>query len=180
MNPLPIIRRPRQPWRCPHTDRPYRALGLCNACYLKQNGGSRRWYAKHRKKMIKNVAQWASNNPLRRRRNARNWAHRNYLKDPTLVILRARVRLALKHNKKSASITRLLGCSIAKLRTHLESQFLPGMTWENHTLQGWHIDHRAPCAAFDLRQPEQQRACFHYTNLQPLWAFDNLSKGSRR
>ena len=57
--------------------------------------------------------------------------------------------------------------------------FLPGMTWENHTRSGWHIDHIVPCAAFDLSDPAQQRACFHYTNLQPLWAKTNLKKSNK-
>ena len=50
------------------------------------------------------------------------------------------------------------------------------MTWENHTTHGWHIDHVKPCAVFDLSKPEEQKKCFHYTNLQPLWAKENLSK----
>ena len=61
---------------------------------------------------------------------------------------------------------------------HLEAQFKPGMTWDNYGLKGWHVDHIRPCASFDLRDPEQQRRCFHYTNLQPLWAEENLKKGS--
>ena len=50
------------------------------------------------------------------------------------------------------------------------------MSWDNYGIHGWHIDHIRPCASFDLTDPEQQRQCFHYPNLQPLWAFDNLSK----
>ncbi len=66
-------------------------------------------------------------------------------------------------------------CGIA--REHLEKQFKEGMTWENHGLYGWHIDHIIPCASFDLTDLEQQKKCFHYTNLQPLWAKENLIKG---
>jgi hypothetical protein len=53
------------------------------------------------------------------------------------------------------------------------------MTWENHGRYGWHIDHIRPCASFDLADPEQQRKCFHYTNLQPLWASENMRKGDK-
>jgi len=60
---------------------------------------------------------------------------------------------------------------------HLESLFLPGMSWENRHL--WHIDHVLPCAAFDLTNPKEQRRCFHYTNLQPLWALDNIKKRAK-
>ena len=87
-----------------------------------------------------------------------------------------RVREALKHGYKSAATLELLGCSLEKVRAHLEAQFLPGMSWDNWTSDGWHIDHIRPCASFDLSDPEQQRACFHYSNLQPLWASDNCAK----
>jgi hypothetical protein len=63
------------------------------------------------------------------------------------------------------------------LMAHLESQFLPGMSWANRRL--WHIDHQRPCASFNLTNPAQQHACFHFSNLRPLWAADNLAKGAR-
>ena len=98
--------------------------------------------------------------------------------------LRNRVRDAIKNNLKSAPTMKLLGCSINFLKQHLESQFINNMSWKNHgkgvgnkNLKEWHIDHIRPCASFDLSKPEEQRKCFHYSNLQPLWAKDNLSKG---
>ena len=92
-------------------------------------------------------------------------------------LLRGRLRDALKGKIKSASTMKLLGCSIPYVMHHLEKQFLPGMTWEN---QGkWHVDHMMPCASFDLMDPEQQRRCFHYTNLQPLWGKENMSKSDK-
>jgi hypothetical protein len=72
----------------------------------------------------------------------------------------------------------LLGCSISDFRKYLEKQFSEGMTWDNHGFNGWHIDHIKPCASFDLTIPEEQQKCFHYSNMQPLWAQDNLSKSS--
>lgn len=81
---------------------------------------------------------------------------------------------------KSQSSLALLGCTIAEARAHLEAQFQPGMNWNNYGKHGWHIDHIRPCARFDLTDPEQQRQCFHYTNLQPLWAAENISKGARQ
>ena len=90
-------------------------------------------------------------------------------------ILRKRLYYAVK-NKKFKTME-LLGCDVKKLWQHLESKFQPGMTRENHGL--WHVDHIIPCASFDLRCPVQQLACFHYTNLQPLWAIDNLKKGAK-
>lgn len=90
--------------------------------------------------------------------------------------LRARVRHALNGKSKSAATMELLGCDVEFLKQHLQSQFTDGMTWEN---QGqWHVDHIKPCASFDLSKPEQQRECFHYSNLRPLWAEDNMRKGA--
>ena len=92
--------------------------------------------------------------------------------------LRRRVLLALKREgaRKQDRTFELTGCSPETLRAHISSQFKPGMSWDNHG--EWHIDHIRPCSSFNLLDPEQQRACFHYTNLQPLWAVENLKKGS--
>lgn len=90
--------------------------------------------------------------------------------------VRSRIKTALKDNKKSVKTMELLGCSIEFLKGHLEQQFLSGMTWENHSKDGWHIDHIIECWRFDLSKPEEQRKCFHYSNLRPLWAIDNLSR----
>jgi len=93
------------------------------------------------------------------------------------ISLRTRIYCALKGINKSASTIKLLGCSIKDFLVHLESQFEFGMTFKNYGL--WEIDHIKPCSKFDLTKPAQQRKCFHYTNLQPLWWKDNLSKGNK-
>ena len=69
--------------------------------------------------------------------------------------------------------------SVDELKKHIEKQFKPGMNWSNHSVRGFHIDHIIPCASFDLTKEEEQKKCFHYTNLQPLWAEENLSKGAK-
>lgn len=102
-----------------------------------------------------------------------------YKSDPEYRIhcaLRNRLRRAASGNKKY-SVSKLIGCSFSELRKHLESLFKPGMSWENHG--EWHIDHKLPCAFFNLQSKDQQKRCFHYTNLQPLWAKDNIKKGGR-
>jgi len=90
--------------------------------------------------------------------------------------LRSRLRLALKNNQKVGSAVSDLGCSIDELKSYLESKFQPGMTWDNWALDGWHIDHIKPLVSFDLTDRKQLLEACHYTNLQPLWAADNLSK----
>ena len=90
-------------------------------------------------------------------------------------LLRSRLRNALEGKKKSDRAINLVGCSPDDLKAHLESTFQEGMTWDN---QGdWHIDHILPCVAFDLEDPVEQQACFHYRNLQALWKVDNSRKG---
>lgn len=96
-----------------------------------------------------------------------------------LEALRTRIRYAIKNHCKSQHTKMLVGCEINFLIHRLESQFKPGMTWENYGVYGWHIDHIKPCAAFDLSDTKQQKLCFHYSNLQPLWAKENLQKGFR-
>ena len=109
---------------------------------------------------------------------------KRYKKDPNFrlkKLISYRVREELKKNniKKISKSPELLGCTVQEAREHLEKQFKEGMTWENHGLYGWHIDHIIPCASFDLTDPDQQKKCFHYTNLQPLWAKENLIKGAK-
>jgi hypothetical protein len=94
-------------------------------------------------------------------------------------ILRCRLLNALKDETKGGSAIDGLGCSIEELRDYLESKFKPGMTWENHGLNGWHIDHIQPLVNFDLTNPEQVTIACRYTNLQPLWAKDNLIKADK-
>lgn len=93
-------------------------------------------------------------------------------------ILRYKLWVSLKTQKveKENSALSFLGCSKEELIQHLESQFSDGMTWENWSLNGWHIDHIRPVSSFDLSDPAQLQECFHYSNLQPLWAIDNLKK----
>ncbi len=77
--------------------------------------------------------------------------------------------------KKGKSILNFMGCSVKDFLIHLESKFTTGMSWDNYGAgRGcWHIDHIKPCLTFNLTSEEEQKKCFHYTNLRPLWAEDN-------
>lgn len=132
----------------------------------RQNSYSKDYYAKNKKTLLV-------------RKNSREKARRKA--DPNFKLncyLRNRVRNVLVGFRKSARTLLLLGCSIEFLREHLEKQFRPGMAWENYG-PVWHVDHILPCAKFHLQHSEEQEICFHWTNLQPLFATDNLSKSDK-
>lgn len=113
-------------------------------------------------------------------RNARDRKRRK--NDPVYAItkrLRSRMWEAVKAaglDKKCDSSSELLGISYQGLKEWLEAQFTEGMTWENRS--DWHVDHRVPCDAFDMTVEENQRICFWYKNLQPLWATQNIQKSN--
>lgn len=90
--------------------------------------------------------------------------------------LRDRIRQAIRVNKGKKSMTteKLTGCTFEFLKNYLEKKFKKNMTWENYG--EWHIDHIVPCSSFDLTKTDEQKRCFHYTNLQPLWATENFKK----
>lgn len=92
--------------------------------------------------------------------------------------LSRRINKALQGVCKSAGTISLIGCSVNEFKAHLESRFKPGMTWENYG-PVWHVDHIKPCAKFDLKDLEQQRLCFHWSNQQPLFAVENIKKGDK-
>ena len=78
--------------------------------------------------------------------------------------------------KKPTNTFKWVGCSPEQLKTHIESLFQEGMTWDNYGKKGWHVDHIRPVSSF---KPEEWDQINHYTNLQPLWAEDNLLKGNK-
>lgn len=91
-------------------------------------------------------------------------------------LLRSRLNLAIKNKSKQGSAVYLLGCTIGQAIDHIERQFTEGMTWSNWGK--WHLDHIKPLASFDLEDVDQLTQACHYSNLQPLWAKENLSKGA--
>jgi hypothetical protein len=96
-------------------------------------------------------------------------------------LLRGRINKAFAGKiKKCDSTEKLLGCSWGEFTKYLETKFTDGMTWGNRGkgMGKWHVDHIIPPPCFDLTDPEQQRICFHWANLQPMWEPQNCSKGS--
>lgn len=139
---------------------------------LRRNASNRLYY---QKKKALGIPLWSAVNKERTneyKRNKRATDHSFRM----ACNLRKRLSFVLKSfaAKKSQQTLSLLGCTMAEFMVHLEKQFKPGMSFDNYGK--WHIDHKIPCALFDLTKPEQQAICFHHTNLQPLWAVDNLVK----
>lgn len=93
--------------------------------------------------------------------------------------LRRRMNNAIRNNQKIGSAVKDLGCSISHFKSYIEKQWVNGMSWENYGKEGWHLDHIIPLASFDLNDREQFLKACHYTNHQPLWAEENLTKGNR-
>jgi len=135
---------------------------------------ARRQYKRDNVERVRELRkQWRNNN-----REKWNEMQRKYRSKPQAKVvdaLRGRLRRAVKFKHKSA--LELVGCDISFLMGYLEAQFKDGMTWDNYG--EWHIDHIKPCSSFDLLKYEEQLVCFHYSNLQPLWAIENLIKGDR-
>ncbi|HSH24667.1 MAG TPA: hypothetical protein VLA13_03930, partial [Massilibacterium sp.] len=130
---------------------------------------------KIRQKRLKMAAKYFQKN----REKTYKYKKKKYDNDKSYKIsvnMRNRINNVLNGNQKSTSADKLIGCSWKELKQHLENQFEDGMTWENHSRDGWHVDHIIPCNVFDLTNPYAQAVCFHYSNLRPMWGSDNISK----
>ena len=154
---------------------------------------SKEYYSKNKEERSKQFKKYYSeniekrkeyfkeyNSKLENRERRRNHVNNRYQTDINfrlLKICRARILQALKSLNKSASTIKLIGCTPDELRKHIESKFEPWMTWENQGRGGWDIEHIKACANFNLGDPEQQCACFNWSNLQPMEHIANIKKG---
>jgi hypothetical protein len=139
---------------------------LCKACYKRfyyaQNKESEGEYRRlHNRQNLSKIAK---------RKRERERVDINYK-------LINRLRSRLNHAIRRGHALKNLGCSIDELKLFLETKFQPGMSWSNYG--DWHIDHIRPLCSFDLTQQEALKEAGHFSNLQPLWARDNLRKGAK-
>lgn len=137
---------------------------------------SRAWYLKNRTKILQKAFE---NKDFLSKRKL-EYQTRRRKEDPAFRLaqnLRNRLNKVLKGRLKAGSAIRELGCSPSELKTHIENQFKPGMDWKNHG--DWHVDHIKPLSKFDLTDLSELREACHYSNLQPLWAKENLEKRDR-
>jgi len=165
-----------------------------NKLYLKNKYNQRKYYLSHREEILKRCKLYRDSHKLKRNSDARIYrkTHKenrdkvnlrrriNYAKNINCKMannLRSRLHMALKGNSKLETTMRLVGCSIELLKSYLETKFVLGMSWDNYGK--WEIDHIIPCSRFNLSILEEQFRCFHYSNLQPLWAAENRRKGDK-
>jgi len=159
--------------KCGSTDRYEPSKGRCSGrCQPCHKAYSTKYRMENSYKCSVYDAEWRAKNPSydcdKRRSNPQFRLVRN---------LRARLYSSIKTNQKTGSAVRDLGCSVAELSLYLEVRFQLDMTWGNYGQ--WHIDHIIPLSKFDLTDREQFLKACHFSNLQPLWAKENLSKGKK-
>jgi hypothetical protein len=139
------------------------------------------WTEANREKVRSKQSAWVRANRERVRENCRRHARKMRADRPDWRLKKAmqcRIYIALRGIRKLGRTQELLGCDLPTLRAWLESQFRNGMAWDNYG-PVWHVDHVIPISWFDLTSLEQQKKAFCYTNLQPLFAQENLTKKNR-
>jgi len=165
----------------------------------KENEYKKNWYQRNKEEIKQKRKKYYSNNKEKILKTQKNYYIKNkekrkkYIKEynvsrrktdagfKILGALRSRIASLITNKKfKNDSSLELTGCSIDELKKHLSSKFKDGMCWDNYGKNGWHIDHIMPCSSFDLTDKDKQKQCFHYSNLQPLWWWENLSKGNKK
>ena len=147
----------------------------------KINKNKKEYYLKNMDKIKKYYKKYVSLNKNKINKYKNEWKLKNWRENEEFRLkenLRHRIYMALKGKVKSKRTIDLLGTSIDNLWIHLEKTFKPGMNKNNYG-KIWQVDHKIPCAAFDLTKSEEQVKCFHFTNLQALFIKENLSKGAK-
>ncbi len=163
--------------------------GLSSATKRRQG----KYYSDNREKIRKQGNIYSeANREKKREYDKKRWAEtkvkkRKYFRDykrnrektdilyKLIQRLRSRTRQAFFQDKKQKSTKQLLGAELIIVKQYIENKFVDGMFWDNHGK--WHIDHIIPLSSGKTGS-EIEKLC-HYTNLQPLWAEDNLRKGSK-
>lgn len=144
----------------------------------KLNQDRKKYTEKHKDKKKEYDLVYREENKEKISEYKKNWT-KEKSKDPVQKIkknMRRRLHHVLKGNLKADKTFALIGCSAVELKSYLESLFQEGMTWDNYSTFGWHVNHIKPCHAFNLLDSGQQKECFHYSNLRPLWWRDNLTR----
>ena len=171
-------------WKTNNPDRVLLSSRTYNSIHVPQRRAY--WLSEKAKQSVRVYAK--NRDPEVKRKYFREYTRKRRSQDPMFRValnLRRRINDFVKGKAKAAHTFELIGVTQEQIRCHIESQFLPGMTWDNYgrispsNSSVWNVDHIMPCDSFDFSHPEQQRICFHYSNLRPMWALDNFSKGAK-
>lgn len=148
--------------------------------YIRNLDSIKEYRERNKARMRLQNRNWHQNNKerCRERKRKTSQAYRQRPEIKLRMAYRRRMNKLLRGDIKPARSLEILGCTLDEFKSHIENQFKPGMTWDNHGIHGWHIDHVIPCSRFDLTDPEHIKRCFHFSNLQPLWAKENLQKSN--
>jgi hypothetical protein len=169
--------------------RPDGLQGMCKNCHKKYR---KEWMNKNLDKYKESCQTWQKNNQHKIYIRQKKWreknkeyfrkqqreykANRRKIDDNFRITsnLRNRVRKAIKGINKSQKTMQLLGCDIDSFKLYIERKFKQGMHWSNYGQ--WELDHIKPCCSFDLSNIVEQKKCFHYSNIQPLWKKEHRQK----
>jgi len=167
--------------------------GFRAACRICNSANRKNWYEKNRDQVLERVqkravekrdelCQYYQNyyqlNSDKVKIRSKLWLYEKLETDPFYKMkcaMRCRIRDDIKNKRMTTES--ILGCDWNTFKEHIESLFQPGMTWENYGRWGWHYDHKIPVSS--AKNEEELLKLNHYTNFQPLWAFDNLSKHNK-
>lgn len=139
----------------------------------KKRAYGRAYYEANKETIAAKYAEWCKNNPGKQYKATKERLKKDYI-NKLKYLLRGAVLKAFQRIKqdKPTDTQSILGCTWEEAKAHFELLFQEGMTWENHG--EWHVDHIRPVASF---KKDELHLMNHISNLQPLWAKDNLSKG---
>jgi len=180
----------------------YKKDGYSSQCVICQKESSRKYYEKHKSKVNNKSKKWRDKN----KENVSEYNKKWFAKNPKYNISRSeyknewnkkrretdevfKFKEITRRNinssfnrgknkfKKNSKTETILGCTIEEFIYYIESKFTEGMTFENHGLYGWHLDHIIPLTT--AKTEDDVIRLNHYTNFQPLWAKDNLKKGGK-
>ena len=140
-------------------------------------------YEANKESILQKAREDYQNPEVKARKNVQQKERRRI--DPIFAMknnMRSRLSMAVRDyiDCKKNSQVGYLGCDWETFVKHIESKFKDGMAWDNYGKKGWHIDEVIPCAAWDFNNPDHMKACWHWSNRQPMWAKDNMSKNGPR
>lgn len=167
---------------------------VCKECtYRRDSNSSKKYYEKNKANIHLKRKEYRELNRDKIASYEKEWRQKNkkiiarkrrerLKKDPFFKCtstLRRRLNRSIKSKNWShkSSFNKYIGCTKDEFISHIESLFQFGMSWDNHGVHGWHLDHKIPLSS--AKSQDEIYALCHFSNIQPLWSVDNLKKGNK-